>query len=88
MFHAISGWLTRHARQIRDYRQASDLAAAARHGWQATEIKPGTIAYRDPRFDRIAQPAPARPTWAHATVAGRIRTLPIASEPGAGRRCS
>ena len=88
MFHAISGWLTRHARQIRDYRQADDLATAAKHGWQAIEVKPGTVAYRDPRFDQIGQPMPAGPAWARAAVAGRIRTLPIAPDSGAGRRCS
>ncbi len=51
MFHAINRWLARHCRQIRDHGIAGDHAIAARHGWHARQIRPGTWAYRDPRFD-------------------------------------
>jgi hypothetical protein len=53
MFHVISGWLTRHARQIRDYRLITDQAYAVAHGWHAEQVAPGAWIYRDPRFARL-----------------------------------
>jgi hypothetical protein len=51
MFHAINARLGHQARRIRDIGLARDNMAAAAHGWQAYETKPGTWRYRDPRFD-------------------------------------
>ena len=52
MFHAINQQLTRLRRQILEIGLARDNAAAAAHGWQARQVKPGIWSYRDPRFDR------------------------------------
>jgi hypothetical protein len=50
MFHAISGWLTRHARRNRD-QLARDNEFAAMNGWYAGKANGrGTWVYRDPRF--------------------------------------
>lgn len=53
MFYVTSGWLTRHARQLRDFRVQADQAFAIAHGWQAEQVAPGAWMYRDPRFDRL-----------------------------------
>lgn len=50
MFHAINAWLARLLRQILDIGLARDDAIAAANGWNAWQVKPGTWAYRDPRF--------------------------------------
>ena len=82
MFHAISGRLAHQARRIRDHHLADDLGFAADHGWTAIEVRPGTWAYRDPRFDTRK---PERPSWAQAAIAGRIAALPSeGTEGGAG----
>jgi hypothetical protein len=71
MFHAISGWLTRHARQIRDYRLNADQAYAIAHGWQSDEVAPGAWIYRDPRFDQLMATQPAsQPAPEHQRVSG------------------
>jgi hypothetical protein len=79
MLHANSAWPARHARQIRDTGLARDNTTAARHGWQAREITPGTWSYRDPRFAslaviRAAQPhvSSTGPTWAQAALRDRL----------------
>jgi len=64
MFHVINQQLTRLRRQILEYGLARDNALAARHGWEAREVKPGTWSYRDPRFGqhqagKIASTVPA-----------------------------
>jgi hypothetical protein len=94
MFHAISGWLTRHARRNRE-QLARDNEFAAMNGWQSRPVnRLGTSAYRDPRFTartsiRAAQAAgTARPTWAQTAISARIRDLPPALENGSTRRCS
>jgi hypothetical protein len=94
MFHAISGWMTRHARRNRE-QLARDNEFAAMNGWQSRPVnRLGTWEYRDPRFTTLASIragqalAPARPTWAQAAVIARIRTLPLTVEQQAGRRCS
>jgi hypothetical protein len=51
MFHATNARLGRQTRRIRDIGISRDNTAAAVHGWQARETKPGTWCYRDPRFD-------------------------------------
>jgi hypothetical protein len=67
MIHAISGWLTRHARGNRD-QLARDHAAAAANGWQARRVnRLGTWQYRDPRFDTRTPTIPLPP----AAGAGR-----------------
>ena len=73
MFHAINARLGRHARRIRDLGLARDNTAAAAHGWQAREIKPGTWRYRDPRFD-------------HRQRAGRVTST--SKSPAASRAVS
>jgi hypothetical protein len=94
MFHAISGWLARHARRNRE-QLARDNEFAAMNGWQSRPVdRLGTWEYRDPRFTSLASIragqvlAPARPTWAQAALTARIRTLPARSERRADRRCS
>jgi hypothetical protein len=94
MFHAISGWLTRHARRNRQ-QLARDNEYAAMNGWHSRPVnRLGTWAYRDPRFTsfraiRAGQAhAPARPTWAQAALTARIRNLPLTVEQQAGGRCS
>jgi hypothetical protein len=94
MFHAISGWLTRHARRNRE-QLARDNEFAAMNGWQSRPVnRLGTWAYRDPRFTglratRAGQAhAPARPSGARAALTARIRNLPLTVEQQAGRSCS
>ena len=56
MFHAISGWLTRHARRNRD-QLARDNEFAAMNGWYAGKVNGlGTWVYRDPRFMALTSP--------------------------------
>jgi hypothetical protein len=50
MFHAINAWLARLLRQILEIGLERDNTFAVAHGWHAQQIKPGTWAYRDPRF--------------------------------------
>jgi hypothetical protein len=94
MFHAISGWLTRHARRNRE-QLVRDNEFAAMNGWQSRPVnRLGTWGYRDPRFTartpiRAAQAAgTARPTWAQAAISVRISDLPLVLENGSRRRCS
>lgn len=88
MFHAISGWLAHQARRIRDHRLADDLGFAADHGWTAREIRPGTWAYRDPRFTTLTgiraghTIKAAGPSWAQAAITGRIAALPCEDTRG------
>jgi hypothetical protein len=49
MFHAISARLARLARRPRS-RLAIPFEYAAWHGWQTRKVRPGTWAFRDPRF--------------------------------------
>ena len=75
MFHATNARLGRQARRIRDIGLARDNTAAAAHGWQAREIKPGTWRYRDPRFDhrqraRLDTSTPNRPAASRAISNG------------------
>ena len=75
MFHATNARLGRQARRIRDIGLARDNTAAAAHGWQARETKPGTWRYRDPRFDhrqraRLDTSTPTRPAASRAISNG------------------
>jgi hypothetical protein len=76
MFHAINARLGRQVRRIREIGLARVNTAAAAHGLQAREIKPGTWQYRDPRFDGIRQRArldtstPNRPAASRAISNG------------------
>jgi len=94
MFHAISGWLTRHGLNSRE-QLARDNEYAAMNGWHSRPVnRLGTWAYRDPRFTalqaiRTGQAlAPSRRTWAQAALGTRIRNLPLTLEESTGRRCS
>jgi hypothetical protein len=94
MFHAISGWLTRHARRNRQ-QLARDNEFAAMNGWHARPVnRLGTWAYRDPRFTSLRAShagqahAPAPPSWTQAALGARIRNLPLTIDQQAGRRCS
>jgi hypothetical protein len=61
VIHAISGWLTRHARRNRD-QLARDHAVAAANGWQARPVsRLGTWQYREPRFDTRTRTIPLAP---------------------------
>ena len=75
MFHAINARLGRQVRRIRDIGLARANTAAAAHGWQAREIKPGTWQYRDPRFDHrqragLDTSTPSRPAASRAISNG------------------
>jgi hypothetical protein len=94
MFHAISGWMTRHARRNRE-QLGRDNEFAAMNGWQSRPVnRLGTWAYRDPRFTTLASIRAGQalvlacPTWAQAALTARIRTLPLTVEQQSGRRCS
>ena len=93
MFHAISGWLTRHARRNRA-QLARDNEFAALNGWQSRPVnRRGTWAYRDPRFtartsiDAAQAAGTTRSTWAQAAISARIGNLPRALGTGSRRRC-
>jgi hypothetical protein len=94
MFHAINGWLTRHARRNRE-QLARDNEFAAMNGWQSRPVnRLGTWAYRDLRFTartpiRAGQAAgTTRPTWAQTAISARIRNLHPVLENGSRRRRS
>jgi hypothetical protein len=81
MIHAISGWLTRHARRNRE-QLARDHAFAAANGWHARRVnRLGTWQYRDPRFDHL------RAIRADASPAAGIRAIPLAPKPSAQKGC-
>ena len=78
MFHAISAWLKHQASTIRGLRAARDHQAAAVHGWQIRQVRPGTWAYRDPRFGNLprAGHGPANAAMLPHTIPALVRRNP------------
>ncbi len=89
MFHGISAALARLARPI-TARQHVPFEYAAWHGWKTTRVRPGTWAFRDPRFGQLAAarttPAASQRSWAQAAIASRIRALGSESARGQSGR--
>ena len=67
MFHAISLRLACLARRFRDTRDIRAQVIAEANGWQVQRCASGTLRYRDPRFDYLADKA----AYHAATEGGR-----------------